>query len=60
MPDKVRLSCLSGTGCLTFDCRNRNLRQFRVRGLAKTKAVALWHALAFNLRRMIDLGVLAT
>jgi hypothetical protein len=42
------------------DCRNRNLRQFPVRGLVKTKAVALWHALAFNLRRMIDLGVLAT
>jgi transposase len=42
------------------DCRNRNLRQFRVRGLAKVKAVALWHALAFNLTRMINLGVLVT
>ena len=41
------------------DCRNRNLRQFRVRGLAKVKAVALWHALAFNFLRMINLGALA-
>jgi len=37
------------------DCRNRNLRQFHVRGLRKVKAVALWHALAFNLLRMIRL-----
>ncbi len=42
------------------DCRNRNLRQFRVRGLVKVKAVALWHALAFNFLRMIHLGVLTT
>jgi transposase len=41
------------------DCRNRNLRQFRVRGLVKVKAVALWHALAFNLLRLIHLEVLA-
>jgi transposase len=40
------------------DCRNRNLRQFRVRGLVKVKAVALWHALAFNFTRMLNLGVL--
>jgi len=37
------------------DCRNRNLRQFRVRGLAKVKAVALWHALAFNFLRRLAL-----
>ena len=42
------------------DCRNRNLRQFRVRGLLKVKAVALWHALAFNFTRMLNLGALAT
>ncbi len=42
------------------DCRNRNLRQFRVRGLVKAKAVALWHVLAFNFLRMINLGVLVT
>lgn len=40
------------------DCRNRNLRQFRVRGLVKVKAVALWHALAFNFTRMLNLGTL--
>lgn len=40
------------------DCRNRNLRQFRVRGLVKVKAVALWHALAFNFTRMLNLGAL--
>jgi len=42
------------------DCRNRNLRQFRVRGLVKVKAVALWHALAFNFTRMLNLGALTT
>jgi len=42
------------------DCRNRGLRQFRVRGLTKVKAVALWHALAFNFTRMINLEVLAS
>jgi transposase len=40
------------------DCRNRNLRQFRVRGLVKVKAVALWHALAFNFLRMLNLEAL--
>jgi transposase len=37
-------------------CRNHGLQQFRVRGLKKVKVVALWHALTFNLLRMIDLG----
>lgn len=41
-------------------CRNRNLRQFPVRGLLKVKAIALWHALAFNFTRMINLGALET
>lgn len=41
-------------------CRNRNLRQFPVRGLVKAKAIALWHALAFNFSRMLNLGVLVT
>ena len=40
------------------DCRNRNLQQFRVRGLLKAKSVALWHALAFNFTRMLNLGAL--
>lgn len=34
------------------DCRNRGLTQFRVRGLGKAKAQALWHVLAFNFTRM--------
>lgn len=38
------------------ECRNRGLYQFRVRGLEKVKAVALWHGLTFNLMRMIHLG----
>ncbi|WP_182871481.1 transposase [Rhodopirellula sp. JC639] len=37
------------------DCRNRNLTQFRVRGLIKAKAQTLWHVLAFNLLRMRNL-----
>ena len=36
-------------------CRNQGLRQFLVRGLEKAKAVALWHAIAFNFRRMLTL-----
>jgi transposase len=42
------------------DCRNRSLRQFRVRGFQKVKAVALWHALAFNFLRMLRLEALGT
>jgi transposase len=34
------------------DCRNRGLTQFRVRGLKKAKAQALWHALVYNFLRM--------
>lgn len=33
-------------------CRNHGLQQFNVRGLLKAKAVAIWHALAFNFGRM--------
>jgi len=36
-------------------CRNHGLHQFLVRGLAKVKAVALWHALAHNLLRLVAL-----
>lgn len=38
------------------DCRNRGLHQFRVRGRVKAKAQALWHAMAFNLLRIRQLG----
>lgn len=41
------------------DCRNRKLHQFQVRGQLKVKAVALWHALAFNFMRMLNLKVIA-
>ena len=37
------------------ECRNRGLYQFRVRGLKKVTAVALWHALGFNFLRMLNL-----
>lgn len=37
-------------------CRNHGLYQFRVRGLAKVRAVALWHAITFNFLRMLNLG----
>jgi transposase len=42
------------------ECRNHGLYQFAVRGLRKVKAVALWHAIAFNLVRMQHLGVVGT
>ena len=40
------------------ECRNRGLHQFRVRGLAKVRTVALWFAVTFNFLRMISLGCL--
>lgn len=40
------------------DCRNRGLQQFRVRGCLKAKAQALWHALAFNFMRLLNLNFL--
>ena len=36
-------------------CRNHGLHQFKVRGLLQAKAQALWHVLAHNLRRFINL-----
>ena len=36
-------------------CRNTGLHQFRVRGRTKTKAQALWHALAYNFTRLLNL-----
>lgn len=40
------------------ECRNHGLYQFRVRGLEKVKAIALWHAITFNFQRMLNLGCL--
>jgi len=36
-------------------CRNRNLQQFTIRGLAKVHAVVLWYVLVHNLLRMVAL-----
>jgi len=36
-------------------CRNRDLKQFNVRGILKAKAVTLWQALAHNFQRTLDL-----
>ena len=36
-------------------CRNRNLKQFNVRGLLKAKAATLWQVLAHNFQRTLDL-----
>ena len=41
--------------CVNAIARNRGLRQFLVRGLAKVRAVALWFALAHNLMRAVVL-----
>jgi len=44
--------------CANAQVRRRGLTRFLVRGLLKTKAVLLWHALAHNLMRMRSLGFL--
>jgi hypothetical protein len=41
--------------CVNAIARNRGLQQFRVRGLAKAKAVVLWYVLAHNLIRAATL-----
>ena len=41
--------------CPNAQLRRRGLYQFNVRGLAKARAVLLWHALAHNLMRMASL-----
>ncbi len=41
--------------CVNAHARNRGLYQFRVRGLAKVKAVVLLYVLAHNLRRVMTL-----
>ena len=41
--------------CVNAQARNRGMQQFRVRGLAKIRVMALWYAIAHNLRRMVAL-----
>jgi transposase len=43
--------------CANAQLRRRRLQQFNVRGLAKARAVLLWHALAHNLMRMASLNI---
>lgn len=40
------------------ECRNRGLTQFRVRGVVKAKAQAMWHILAHNFNRLRNLDFL--
>ena len=37
------------------NCRNQGLQQFSVRGLAKVRAQTLWHVIAYNFRRFLNL-----
>jgi hypothetical protein len=46
--------------CVNAQLRRRGLAQFNVRGIAKAKAVLLWHALAHNLMRMRALNMAFT
>jgi transposase len=41
--------------CVNAQARNHGLYRLLVRGLQKVKAVALWHALAHNVRRALSL-----
>ena len=45
--------------CVNAIARNRNMQQFRVRGLKKVLAVVLWYALAHNLMRAVALQAAA-
>jgi transposase len=45
--------------CVNAQARNRGLLQLRVRGQLKAKAIALWHALAHNLMRSVQLRAAA-
>ena len=42
--------------CTNAHLRNRGLYKLNVRGLAKARAVLLWHSLAHNLKRMMALN----
>jgi transposase len=46
--------------CVNAQARNRGLQRFGVRGLARTRAVLLWFALAHNLARTIALRAART
>jgi hypothetical protein len=46
--------------CANAQLRRRGLSRFNVCGLAKTRCVLLWHALAHNLMRMRSLNIAVT
>lgn len=46
--------------CVNAQARNRGLVRVLVRGIEKVRAVALWYALAHNVRRMLSMGYLKT
>ncbi len=50
--DKARAATAERVNAIA---RNRGLRQFNVRGLAKAKAVILWYVIAHNLMRAVAL-----
>jgi IS5 family transposase len=45
--------------CVNAQARQRGLQQLLVRGLAKVRAIALWHAIAHNLMRALALRAAA-
>ncbi len=45
----------STSECVNAQARNRGMQQFRVRGLLKARAVALWYVLAHNIMRSMAL-----
>ncbi len=46
--------------CVNAQARNRGLTRLAVRGLTKVRAIALWHALAHNLARILSLPAAVT
>ena len=46
--------------CANAQLRRRGLQRFNVCGMAKVRAVLLWHALAHNLMRMHGLNIAFT
>ena len=58
---KARPSTATSTiECVNAHARRRGLTRLGVRGLAKVRAVALWHAIAHNFARTIALTAQAT
>ena len=54
---ETKLGLVVGVGVGNAGARNDGFYAVNVRGLAKTRALALWHALARNVRRLLGLGL---